>query len=81
MVHVTCYFTSHPNTEDDVTMYFRKHADQFHDVHALDTAEVLALMTADTIDILVELAGHTQCWRDVQPPYKFPGSGIQIPLV
>jgi predicted O-linked N-acetylglucosamine transferase (SPINDLY family) len=59
-VHVTCYFTSHPNTQDDVTMYFRQHADQFHDVHALDTAEVLALMAAESIDILVELAGHTQ---------------------
>jgi hypothetical protein len=45
MVHVLPgYFTSHPKTQDDVTMsmYFRKHADQFHDVHALNTAEVLA---------------------------------------
>jgi predicted O-linked N-acetylglucosamine transferase (SPINDLY family) len=48
------------STKDDVTTYFRQNADQPHDVHALDTAEVLALMAADVIDILVDLAGHTQ---------------------
>ena len=43
-----------------MTTYFRQHTDQSHDVQALDTAEVLALMAADVIDILVELAGHSQ---------------------
>jgi hypothetical protein len=44
MVHVTSYFTSNPNTQDDVTLskYFLEDTEQFHDVHALETAEVLA---------------------------------------
>lgn len=44
---------------DAVTARLKAHADQWRDVTRLDAAAFRAQVTADRIDILVDLAGHT----------------------
>ncbi|MBL8835430.1 MAG: tetratricopeptide repeat protein [Alphaproteobacteria bacterium] len=44
---------------DAVTLALRNRSDHWHDVAALDDAALTTLVRRDTIDILVDLAGHT----------------------
>ncbi len=57
-VHVTCY-SSHYRS-DEWTQRFQAAADAWVEAHALDDAALAALIAGDGIDILVDLAGHTE---------------------
>jgi predicted O-linked N-acetylglucosamine transferase (SPINDLY family) len=54
---VTCY--SDTRVPDGVTAQLRGLPEQWRDVASLDDAQLAATIEADQIDILVELAGHT----------------------
>jgi predicted O-linked N-acetylglucosamine transferase (SPINDLY family) len=54
---VYCYMTG-PHA-DEVTARIRAGVEHWRDAHELDDAELYAAITADDIDILVDLAGHT----------------------
>lgn len=45
--------------DDAVTAQFRAAADQWRETQALDDAALAAMIAADDIDVLVDLAGHT----------------------
>jgi predicted O-linked N-acetylglucosamine transferase (SPINDLY family) len=55
---VFCYYCH--DKADDVTARFRALADGWREVAAIDGAELAALIRADGIDVLVDLAGHTK---------------------
>jgi predicted O-linked N-acetylglucosamine transferase (SPINDLY family) len=45
---------------DSVTASIRARADEFHEVYALDDAQLADLIRRHRVDVLVDLAGHTQ---------------------
>jgi protein O-GlcNAc transferase len=55
--HVTCYSAS--RKEDVTTRRFKTLADEWRVVFGVRAQEVAAMVQADQIDILIELAGHT----------------------
>jgi hypothetical protein len=55
--HVTCYSAS--RKEDATTRRFKSLADKWRLVFGVRAQEVAAMVQADEIDILIELAGHT----------------------
>jgi protein O-GlcNAc transferase len=55
---VSCYF-SH-RTEDDWTAKFRKAVDRWVNVASLDDAALAQQIVTDGIDILIDLAGHSE---------------------
>ncbi|HEY0834275.1 MAG TPA: hypothetical protein VGE72_10250, partial [Azospirillum sp.] len=55
-VEVFCYSAKR---EDGLTRRLRAAADHWRPIHGLDEAAVAAMIAADGIDILVDLAGHT----------------------
>src|SRR5439155_17749019 len=54
---VTCYSTA--VRPDEMTARLRHHVDAWHDVAAMNDAQLAELVRAHRIDILVDLAGHT----------------------
>jgi protein O-GlcNAc transferase len=58
---VFCYY-AHPKA-DDATARFRALADAWRDVPETDGAELAAMIRADGIDVLVDLAGHSKMHR------------------
>ena len=54
---VYCYANC---AEDAVSAHLRAHADVWRSISGLPAAEVAALVRGDAIDILVDLAGHTE---------------------
>ncbi|NRR32627.1 tetratricopeptide repeat protein [Oxalobacteraceae bacterium] len=59
-VKIHC-FDTRPDTgpADPITLELRQASDQWHKVGALDDAALAALIRANGIDVLVDLAGHT----------------------
>ena len=57
-VHVSCYFSHH--RRDDWTDKFQAAADAWVDVATLEDAALAERIAADGIDILVDLAGHSE---------------------
>jgi predicted O-linked N-acetylglucosamine transferase (SPINDLY family) len=55
---IFCYYCH--EKADDVTARFRTLADGWREVAAIDGAELAAVIRADGIDMLVDLAGHTK---------------------
>ena len=55
---IFCYYT-HPKS-DDATARFRAMADGWRDIPQTDGAELDAMVRADGIDVLVDLAGHSK---------------------
>jgi protein O-GlcNAc transferase len=53
-------FYSTSRVQDAVTQRFRTYADEWRDVSGLDDDALIELIRADGIDILVDLAGHTE---------------------
>jgi predicted O-linked N-acetylglucosamine transferase (SPINDLY family) len=60
-VEVFCY--AHTAQPDDVTLRLRAAADHWRDIVGLGTETAVDLIRRDRIDILVDLAGHTQGHR------------------
>jgi protein O-GlcNAc transferase len=58
---VYCY--SNAVHGDDVTQHFRSLADGWRDIGGLATDQVADLIRQDAVDVLVDLAGHTQGHR------------------
>ena len=58
---IFCYY-AHARA-DDVTARFRAMADGWHDVADAKGAELAAMVRADRIDVLVDLAGHSKANR------------------
>jgi protein O-GlcNAc transferase len=56
--HYVFYSTS--RQQDSVTQRLRAHADDWRDVAGLNDDALIELIRADRIDILVDLAGHTE---------------------
>lgn len=54
---VFCY--NQAKTDDEFTPRFRRATDVWRDIYQLDDAAVAKLISADGIDILIDLAGHT----------------------
>lgn len=57
-VHVTCYYSG--TQADDQTEFARRTADRFRDIGLLPDATAADMIRADGIDVLVDLAGHTE---------------------
>ncbi len=57
MVHVTCYFSG--NRPDAVTERLKGMADAWRDIGGMADEAAAAMIGEDKIDILVDLAGHT----------------------
>jgi len=58
-IHVTCYF-SHHHQRDAWTAKFQAAADEWVEAAGLDDAALAERIRADEIDILVDLAGHSE---------------------
>lgn len=57
-IHVTCYFSHHQT--DEWTNKFKLAADAWVEVGRLDDAALAERIRSDAIDVLVDLAGHTE---------------------
>lgn len=47
-------------TEDDVTKRLQKHTDHWRNIHGISDEKAAELIRKDSIDILIDLAGHTR---------------------
>jgi predicted O-linked N-acetylglucosamine transferase (SPINDLY family) len=56
--HLTCYSTTAKS--DDANQAFRASADAWRDVRGLSTAQLVALIVRDQIDVLIDLSGHAR---------------------
>jgi len=56
-VHVTCYSTQ--GRSDDRTERIRKNADHWRGVHAATDLALARIIRDDSIDVLIDLSGHT----------------------
>lgn len=62
-VTVAAYATHAPAQSDAATAALRRHADEWVECHGLDDAALARRIADDRIDVLVDLAGHTQGGR------------------
>lgn len=60
-VETWCYYNY--TQKDRMTEHIASHADHWRDIHGQSDDEVEALIRQDNIDILVDLAGHTEANR------------------
>lgn len=56
---IFCYSDVDSNKEDEVSIRIKQSADKWKDITGMPDDKVAALVRADRIDILVDLAGHT----------------------
>jgi protein O-GlcNAc transferase len=54
------YLYSNTAIEDDYTAWFRSHCDHWTDIRRMEPKQVANAITADRIDVMVDLAGHTK---------------------
>jgi predicted O-linked N-acetylglucosamine transferase (SPINDLY family) len=71
---IYCYASS--RQRDSITQFIESHSDQFKTVVDLDDQELFDLIRQDKIDILVDLAGHTDKSR--LPVFAYKSAPIQI---
>ena len=56
---VTVYFTKQKKDEDGVSEFFKLHSDKWLNVFELTDEQLDSVVRRDSIDILIDLAGHT----------------------
>jgi protein O-GlcNAc transferase len=73
-IEVHAYFTG--SRRDAVTERLRGAVEHWHDVAALDDGDLFACIAADEIDVLIDLAGHTQEGR--LPVFALKPAAVQV---
>jgi len=58
---IFCYSTS--NKEDDLTLKLKSYVEGWRDIGLMDNQQITETISADQIDILVDLSGHTEGHR------------------
>lgn len=71
---VFCYADVRP--PDEMTAHLRQSCDQWRDITGIPDAEVAAMVRADQVDILVDLAGHMG--RNRLPLFAYEAAPVQI---
>jgi protein O-GlcNAc transferase len=73
------YLYSNTAIEDDYTAWFRSHCDHWTDIRRMDPKQVANAITADRIDVMVDLAGHTK--GNILAALSYKPAPIQITML
>lgn len=73
------YLYSHTEAEDDFTAWFRRSCDEWTDVRNLAPRQAAALIAADRIDVMVDLAGLAA--RSILPALSYKPAPVQLTML